>query len=206
MLTNADDLGIIAWGTEGGAVGGPGSGAFYYHWWRDRKKTVVEACLSLDANRWMREGNLRAGVQLSGSWRWVYSDGRECSIRYEVTTEYMAAPSVRLSYSRTCPDSGQQEPIEYRVRLATTRPRFGGLRWWFVCPLVKNGWDCGRRVGKLFLPPGGRYFGCRHCHDLTYTSCQESGKFRGLYRKLAASTGYDIDTVRKALNSIGKRP
>ena len=29
-------------------------------------------------------------------------------------------------------------------------------------------------MGKLYLPPGGRYFGCRHCHDLTYRSRQES--------------------------------
>jgi hypothetical protein len=35
---------------------------------------------------------------------------------------------------------------------------------------------CGRRVGKLYLPPGGRYYGCRQCHDLTYTSCQQSDK------------------------------
>jgi hypothetical protein len=61
-------------------------------------------------------------------------------------------------------------------RIATTRPRFGGLRWWFVCPLTVNGRPCGRRVGKLYLPPAGRYFGCRHCHDLTYTSCQTHDK------------------------------
>jgi hypothetical protein len=31
-------------------------------------------------------------------------------------------------------------------------------------------------VGKLYLPPHCRYFGCRHCHDLTYTSCQQHDK------------------------------
>ena len=30
----------------------------------------------------------------------------------------------------------------------------------------------GRRARKLYL--GGRYFGCRHCHNLTYTSSQQS--------------------------------
>jgi hypothetical protein len=39
-----------------------------------------------------------------------------------------------------------------------------------------NGRPCQRRVGKLYLPPGGRYYGCRHCHALTYTSCQEHDK------------------------------
>ncbi len=35
---------------------------------------------------------------------------------------------------------------------------------------------CERRVGKLWLPPGAIYFGCRHCYGLTYRSCQESHK------------------------------
>jgi hypothetical protein len=29
---------------------------------------------------------------------------------------------------------------------------------------------------KLYLPPAARYFGCRHCHDLTYRSAQEHNK------------------------------
>jgi hypothetical protein len=66
--------------------------------------------------------------------------------------------------------------VDYRVWLAATRPRFGGRRWWFLCPLSRDGRQCGRRVGKLSLPPGGRYFGCRHCYDLTYTSAQEHDK------------------------------
>jgi hypothetical protein len=33
-----------------------------------------------------------------------------------------------------------------------------------------------RRVGKLYLPPGERYFGCRCCHRLTYRSVQEHDK------------------------------
>src|SRR5437667_350708 len=42
-------------------------------------------------------------------------------------------------------------------------------RWWGRCP-------CGRRVGKLYLPAGATRFACRHCHGLTYTSCQEHDK------------------------------
>ncbi len=29
---------------------------------------------------------------------------------------------------------------------------------------------------KLYLPPGGRYFGCRRCYDLTYESAQQHDK------------------------------
>src|SRR5262249_61760480 len=75
-------------------------------------------------------------------------------------------PLLRLSYSFTRSGSAP-EPLDYDIDLATTRPRFGGLRWWFLCP------GCDGRVGKLYLPPGERLFSCRKCHDLTYTSCQQ---------------------------------
>ena len=39
-----------------------------------------------------------------------------------------------------------------------------------------HGEACYWQVAKLYLPPGSRYFGCRHCHNLTYTSCQEHDK------------------------------
>jgi hypothetical protein len=72
-------------------------------------------------------------------------------------------------------------------------------------PLVVGGRPCGRRVGKLHLPPHGRYFGCRHCHDLTYASCQESHKFDRAFRRLALDTGSDFATVKQLMNRIGKR-
>ena len=55
------------------------------------------------------------------------------------------------------------------------------------------------RVANLYLPPGGRYFGSREAYGLTYTSCQESGKFSGLYRRLAVDMGADEPTIRRAL-------
>jgi hypothetical protein len=38
-------------------------------------------------------------------------------------------------------------------------------------------------VAKVYLPLGGRYYGCRHCHGLTYTSCQEHDKRADLLRR-----------------------
>jgi hypothetical protein len=138
------------------------------------KKTTVEDCRSLDANRWMREGSLKAGVHHHGVCRWSNGATGEqtSSIGFEVCTLDPAAPWLRLHYHFT--DSGVN--VDYRVGLSATRPRFGGLRWWFLCPLSREGRHCGRRMGKLYLPPGGRYFGCRHCYDLTYTSVQEHDK------------------------------
>ena len=90
--------------------------------------------------------------------------------------------------------------MDYRVRLVTTIPTYGGLRWWFICPLVRRDGGPPRRVAKLYLPPGSRYFGSREGHELTYTSCRESGKFRGLFRLVAAEMGVDDAIIRTALN------
>ena len=91
------------------------------------------------------------------------------------------------------------EPVDYRVRLVTSTPHYGGLRWWFICPLVRNDGAPPRRVAKLYLPSGGKYFGSREGYGLTYTSCQESGKNRGLYRHLAAEIGTDEKTISRLL-------
>jgi hypothetical protein len=185
-------------------MGGSGSGN-HYHWWRGDKKTVVEDCLSIDANRWTREGILKAGVCRTGSWHWTYHDGSGFTVCYEVDTEDLTRPSVRLWYSWVWRSTQLQESAEYRVRLTATRPRFGGLRWWFVCPLVVNGVACGRRVGNLYLPPSGRYFGCRHCNNLTYASCQESRKYDSFFRRMAGDMGEDFATVKRLMGMIGKR-
>ena len=65
------------------------------------------------------------------------------------------------------------------VQLTATRPRFGGLRWWFRCP----GEGCGRRVGVLCLPHGGVHFRCRRCHGLSYDSRQNGHRYRALYEE-----------------------
>jgi hypothetical protein len=185
-------------------MGGSGSGN-HYHWWRSGKKTTVEQCQDLDANRWMREGILQAGVHRRGGWRWVYHGGRENSISYEVNTLDEARPCVRLSYTLTHAVTKERESLDYAVALTTTRPRYGGLRWWFVCPLVVSGCPCGRRVGKLYLPPAGRHFGCRHCHELTYISCQESRKYDGLGRFFARELSTDLATAKELMREMGKR-
>jgi hypothetical protein len=185
-------------------MGGPGSGS-PYHWWRDEKKTTTEDCLSIDSVRWTREGILKAGIRHSGTWTWTYRSGSAFSVHYDADLTLEAVPWLRLWYAFTRTGSSQVHQADYCLRLTATRPRFGGLRWWFVCPLVVNGHGCGRRVGKLFLPPPGLYFGCRHCYQLTYTGCQESRKYDGLWRQMAGSLGWDVATVRRTMNRIGKR-
>ena len=72
-----------------------------------------------------------------------------------------------------------QRPVRQTLRLTFTRPRFGGKRWWLVCP------DTGARVATLYLPPGGDHFASRKAWQLGYQS-QRIGKemvpFEGLFR------------------------
>ena len=115
------------------------------------------------------------------------------TVGYEADLRDPADAWLRLHYRV------RDEPVDHRVRLAATRPTYGGLRWWFVCPLARRDGVPPRRVAKLHLPPGGRYFGSRAAHGLTYASCQESGRFRGLFRHLAAALGTHEAGVRRAL-------
>jgi hypothetical protein len=172
---------------------------------RPSKKTVVEVCRSIEANRWMREGILQAGVHVVGSWRWLHPGGQENSIHFDVRTLDLTQPQLRLTYAWSNARTGEEGTADYPVGLVATRPAFGGLRWWFVCPLVINGVPCTRRVGKLYLPPDARYFGCRHCHQLTYTSCQESRQYDSLSRYLARELGKDFATVKRLMARIAKR-
>lgn len=52
------------------------------------------------------------------------------------------------------------------------------VRWWFLCPLSRNGVSCGRRVAKLYRAPRADYYGCRDCYDLSYESRNESRRGR----------------------------
>jgi hypothetical protein len=184
-------------------MGGPGSGNPYAGWGR-RKKATVEDCLGLDASRWMREGILKAGVRLSGCWRSPSGIWSGVPVNYQVETLDPARPFVRLCHPGGWASAHKQVSADYWVRLTATRPRFGGLRWWFVCPLLARGRPCNRRVGKLYLTRQGRYFGCRHCHQLTYTSCRESHKDDGLFRRLAAGVGQDFATVKGLMQQLTK--
>jgi hypothetical protein len=175
-------------------MGGYGSGRKGYS-----AKTTVEDCRSIDATRWQREGILRASTSSYGG-RWIWSDPytreERASIGHESDCDATFG-SVRLNYTVT--RQGEKFPLDYKVQLATTQTPWRTLRWWFICPLVVNGRACGRRVRKLYLPGGGKYFGCRHCYDLTYTSCQESHKYDACLSAVGAPMGLSAREVGKLL-------
>jgi hypothetical protein len=116
-------------------------------------------------------------------------------VSYEVNLVDADAGWVRLTYAVN------GHSVDY-VRLVSTLPSYGGRPWWFLCPLERKDGRASRRVAQLYLPPGGKYFGSRQAHGLTYKSCQESGKYDGLFRRIGAKFGMDVRAVRRALKEI----
>ena len=66
---------------------------------------------------------------------------------------------------------------DYIAPLTTTAPPFGGVQWWFRCPIT------GRRCRKLFLPNGARTFACRQACGLHYRS-QAQGAVERAHRRI----------------------
>lgn len=157
-------------------MGGPGSGDWTR--WQSRKTTVEES-LSLS----VRDFRARLYHNCTGSFTWTYPTGGKASISYFVMRPGGGVPTVTLLYRWR-----SSEEIELPVRLQSTPAQFGGKRWWFTCPLVVRGVVCNRRVGKLYCPPGAKYFGCRTCHELTYKSSQEAHQGERAFVKLGLTT------------------
>ncbi len=132
------------------------------------KKTTVEECKSISTTFLKKHGYLYGSWK--GGMKWMRNGEEISSIEFMITTMKQDG-HIRLQYAHTDRQTGKKEGLDYTAQLVTTPCYFGGRRWWLLCPLVKNGVSCSRRVLKLHL--GGKYFGCRHCYNLTYTSSQE---------------------------------
>jgi len=168
-------------------MGGMGSG------WQGTKKDVVDQCIVISIKELIRVRVLIPGNYRRGTLVWGDFDGEAAArFEYESKLRQDGTGSLFLRYV----GAGQQ--FCHWVSLRSTVPNYGGRRWWFICPLK------GIRAAKLYLPPGATCFACRQAHDLTYTSCQESGSVDRLCRKLAPRVGRDEAELR-ALFKHGRR-
>ncbi|MCK5175457.1 MAG: hypothetical protein KAR47_18830 [Planctomycetes bacterium] len=157
-------------------MGGYGSGIR----WGMTSKTTVESCRKITVYQLNRHGFF-TGFR-SGQITWRDRKGRATDMLQLKVSARHDRGHVHTEYQRIDPLSGENcgESDEI-ISLATTRCNFGGLRYWFICPLKKYGLACKRRVGALYLPPGADNFGCRHCYDLVYQSQKESHMYDTLY-------------------------
>jgi hypothetical protein len=160
-------------------MGGYGSG-------RSGGRPTVESALRLDIDTLMRRGVIQPGARVLCEMQFSFYDD-ELDVRCEAHVGDPWTSFVRLQYVMADYWTGEELKIDDKICLATSRPRFGGLRWWFVCPRVN------RRVRKLYLPLGGRHFWSRRAYRLVYGSQRETVHDRAMRRarKLCLRLGGD---------------
>lgn len=169
-------------------MGGYGSGRRFGA--AGSRKTTVEESLVLNITQLHQQNVLRRGAM--GVWGWIHKSGESAgSVNYRIERDTDGDLTLCLEYDRTI--RGEKEPVRNPIPLVSTQPNFGGSRTWFVCPAYRNGKACGRRVGRLYLPPGARYFACRHCYELTYKVCQEHSSRMDFYRRNPAALDQAVD-------------
>lgn len=163
-------------------MGGLGSTRWNLH----SKKNTVEDCHVLSVFNLRREDVIESETRKFGHWMWsnAVTGERKAEIGFEINT-IEEASYFRVYYTTTS-WSGEKNELDYQILLDRTACHYGGVRWWFICPLSVNGRFCGRRVGKLYFAPKGLYFGCRHCYDLTYKSSQENDKRVNALKRLSS--------------------
>lgn len=113
------------------------------------------------------------------------------------TTDDAEAVDVRcyLAHGR----SNSSVPLwDCQVSIVSTRPNFGGLRYWFVCPV------CSRRCATLYRLKHRNGAACRVCLKLNYPSQHERALDRNLRRcsKLRQRLGWPPGVA----NGEGGRP
>lgn len=163
-------------------MGGYGSG-------KRGTRDTVESCLSIDANFYAKRGFFKPGIW-HGIARWS-TGGREtgsCGVLVRIEE---GRASVTLQYNK----QERIVPLTYYV------PGFGGRRYLFLCPV------CDRRVRTLHFNNvrDGVAVACRTCHNLTYTSCNESHKHDSIFKLMArGDSRFTWKDYKQAMDKLTK--
>lgn len=134
-----------------------------------RSRLTIEATASyvLSASRLRKvPRNVRGVFESSVS----FKDG------FRIAFDLAAAPGELIFTFRHPIRSWDERETSYLVRAVAAPVRFGGHRWWWICPRT------GRRVFKLFLPCGGWQFWSRQAYGLGY-ACQRETRTDRLMRR-----------------------
>jgi hypothetical protein len=153
-------------------MGGYSSGRY-----RTRNRGTVDAALRLDLRVMRRQGFLVPGAVTSGVQRWTrVATGEETgAVNVTVNLVDPASGHVTVRFNRN------GEPKVQTIDLASTPMRYGGRRYYFLCP--KHGRRC------EVLPMVGGVFASRQAGRLTYQS----------------QSADQIDRMRDRAHSLEKR-
>jgi hypothetical protein len=157
------------------AMGGYGSGR------RFGAKRQVESCLALSSPRMLQNNllDLEVGDTRLGDFSWTN--------RLKQTLYNLCFELARVSVGQIRLDLYGTKQVIY---MHSTAMRFGGLRWWFVCP------RCFRRRTKLYRPPNAEFL-CHACHDLTYQSSIEGKSTAAAFARLGVQHGLSAAEVKE---------
>ncbi len=145
---------------------------------------VVENCIFLAIECFHSWGTFQSPSGTKGTLSWNNSrHGAEMGKLEYVVVDEGDGPVIRFPRQFTRLYGAVRFIEECTITLTTTRCRFGGERLWFKCPFTRQGMVCGRRVGRLYLPPGQAMFGCRTCQNLIHRSAREHDARRDKLRR-----------------------
>jgi hypothetical protein len=145
------------------------------HRWTNR--LTVEECHSVSIGQLARSGAFTADPRTLSSITSSDSLGKTVwCVPFRIFPDRTGTTAVHF-YHPVAARSGSPAWIQQQiVQITTTECRFGGIRRWFRCSLVKEGNLCKRRVRIIYSTHREKLFGCRICHGLTYESAQTHDK------------------------------
>lgn len=133
-------------------MGGHSSGRY-----RTRNRGSIEQALRLDMAKLRRMGFVRPGAIVSGSQHWTRRGEPAGSISLKVDLSSLDDPHAVLTFT------ADGKPTVQRVQLVAEPCRFGGHRFYFLCPVMT--W---RRCTVLAF--GAGRFASRQAQRLTYAT------------------------------------
>lgn len=150
------------------------------------KKDTVDEIRHIDTRTLRESGIFKKWPGYSFTTTWRRSEEIIASIGMQLEGCNEMITGLKFTYSVTN-WHGEKPSQNYRIQLDSTACHFGGVRWWFRCPLSINNRVCNRRCRILYLPSNSDYFGCRECHDLTYESRQQHRNryYEGFFKPLS---------------------
>lgn len=92
---------------------------------------------------------------------------------------YRLLPTYKFTFRYWISDGDSEKEVEMQIDGVSTTCRYGGKRWWFVCPQA----SCQRRVGTLYVKNG--VLACRECLRLCYASQNENRRMAILFPSVA---------------------
>ena len=144
-------------------------------------------CARVSVSHLVKKRAIVAGSRTTGTLQWSYEGCvPHAKISYEANLVDPNAAWLRLTYTASGKSHGLPRPARYHAANLRRLPLVASV------PAGTPGRRTASPRGEALPAAGQEVFRKpRGSTGLAYTSCQDSGKFDGLYRRLAAAMGTD---------------